>query len=280
LAAAPVAETPAAGGSPTVKRPADTAAETEEHKCCRLALDRVADEWLCPITKELPLDPVMAEDLRFYERASIEEWFRRNESAIRSPVANTAMGQVLKAVPQVRNTIQSLVDSGAITGDRADSWSKRLAQEEKVRRMRERATAGDLEAMLVLGVCYEVGTSGLQKDGAQAFAWYQRSAGLGDVRAMAHLGRMYCKGTGGVGSNVGLGAARLGRAAALGYDWACYELGRYHESGCCGFGKDPDEASFYYSKIPCCTIKHLGSDDLAKAAEWVRAHPVLPTADH
>jgi hypothetical protein len=46
---------------------------TKEHKRCRRALEKVADEWLCQITQELRVDPVMAEDSRFYERASIEE---------------------------------------------------------------------------------------------------------------------------------------------------------------------------------------------------------------
>jgi hypothetical protein len=147
----PVADVPA-GGRPAVKRPAATAPAatalvTQEHKRFRLALDSVADEWLCLITHELPLDPVMAQDLRFYERASIEEWFKRNESAVRSPVTNEPMGKVLKYAPQVRNTIQKLVDSGAITGEKVNSWKLRLAQEEKVKLLQQRATAGEVEAM-------------------------------------------------------------------------------------------------------------------------------------
>jgi hypothetical protein len=33
----------------------------------------VADEYVCPITAELPIDPVTAEDGRCYERCAIEE---------------------------------------------------------------------------------------------------------------------------------------------------------------------------------------------------------------
>ena len=36
-----------------------------------VALDAIADEWICPITLDLPLDPVVAEDGRTYERAAI-----------------------------------------------------------------------------------------------------------------------------------------------------------------------------------------------------------------
>jgi hypothetical protein len=213
----------ASGGRVAVKRPADEALVTEEHKRCRLALDGVADERLCPITQELPLDPVMAEDLRFYERASIEEWFRRNEAAVRSPVTNVPMARVLEYLPQVRSTIEKLVDSGAITGGKADLWKKRRAQEKKVSRMRRRAAGGEVEAMRRLGLWYDRGENGVQTDHAQAFAWYKRAADLGDVMATALVGQMYCQGVG-VTSNFGLGTARLGLAAAMGSNLACYEL--------------------------------------------------------
>jgi hypothetical protein len=41
------------------------------------------------------------------------------------------MGRKLTTVPAARNTITSLVDSGAIARDKAASWKERLAQEEK-----------------------------------------------------------------------------------------------------------------------------------------------------
>jgi hypothetical protein len=142
---------------------------TEEHERFCRALENVASEWLCPIAHELPFDPVMAEDSRFYERAEIEEWFRRNESAILSPVTNEPMGDLLKAVPQVRNTIQNLVDSGAITGDKAESWrerlaqeQERLAQEEEVRLLRQGAADSDVDAMRTLAFFIWVAKGGFR----------------------------------------------------------------------------------------------------------------------
>jgi DNA-binding Lrp family transcriptional regulator len=271
----PLATAPAATGLVTEEhnRPEAAALVIDEHKRFRLALDGVAEEWLCPITQELPWDPVMAEDSHYYERGSIEEWFRRNGSAVRSPVTNALMGRVLKSAPQVLNTIRRLVESGAITGDKADSWKKRLAQEERVRRLKQRATAGDVGAMRALGSLYESGTNGLQEDPAQAYSLYKQSADLGDVQAMAYVGHQYCHGKG-VKVNLGRGTARLGQAAALGSDWACYALALFHEVGSFGCDKDEAEAAYYYAKIPGCTVKHLNSDSLAKAAEWLQAHPV------
>ena len=42
--------------------------ETQASKRYRQAIDDVAEEYVCPITAELPVDPVTAEDGRCYER--------------------------------------------------------------------------------------------------------------------------------------------------------------------------------------------------------------------
>ena len=42
-------------------------------KRARQAIEELADEYTCPITFELPIDPVTAEDGRCYERCAIEE---------------------------------------------------------------------------------------------------------------------------------------------------------------------------------------------------------------
>eukprot|EP00966_Prymnesium_polylepis_P125130 2893590-Prymnesium_polylepis.1 len=58
------------------KRAAPDDATTEENKKFRSALDSMADDWVCPITFELPIDPVLAEDGSTYERCAIEEHIR------------------------------------------------------------------------------------------------------------------------------------------------------------------------------------------------------------
>lgn len=146
---APVADGSEADGRLALKRAAATAPATEEHRRFRQALQNVADEWLCPISHDLPLDPVMAADSHFYERSSIQEWFRHNEDVVRSPVTNKPMGRALKSLPQVRSTIQSLMDSGAITGQIAASWHKLLDLERRMEMIRQLAKAGDLATIFV-----------------------------------------------------------------------------------------------------------------------------------
>ena len=65
----------------------ETQAETQAvNKRYRQAIDEVAEEYVCPITAELPIDPVIAEDGRCYERCAIEE------SKVRAAVASA--GQI------------------------------------------------------------------------------------------------------------------------------------------------------------------------------------------
>ena len=69
----------AAGATVPAKRaaPEETQAETQTEKRYLQTIDEVAEEYMCPITFELPIDPVIAEDDRCYERCAIEEWFER-----------------------------------------------------------------------------------------------------------------------------------------------------------------------------------------------------------
>jgi hypothetical protein len=91
-------------------------------------MNTLADEFLCPITQELPVDPVMAEDGKFYERWAIEEWLGKQQ---RSPSTGVEMGTRLTPVTQVRNAIGHLVASGEIDGDKVTAWKKNLEKEKK-----------------------------------------------------------------------------------------------------------------------------------------------------
>ena len=43
-------------------------------------LDGMVDELLCPITQQLPVDPVMAEDGRVYDRKTIQKWIDKTKT--------------------------------------------------------------------------------------------------------------------------------------------------------------------------------------------------------
>ena len=117
----------------------------------KVALNAIAEELICPITQELPVEPVLAEDGRIYEKKDLLQWFGTDREA-KSPTTGDIIGTTLKPAPQVRNTIEALVKSGAIEGEIAEAWTKKLADETRVKEWRAKAEGGDGYAMYCLGV--------------------------------------------------------------------------------------------------------------------------------
>lgn len=104
--------------------------EVAEEDCKPAAVDGVSgegvlEELICPITRELPFEPVTAEDGRVYERWAIEEHLSRSN---KSPMTNNRMGSNLAASPQVKGLITTLIDNGVISGDSVDVWRKRARE--------------------------------------------------------------------------------------------------------------------------------------------------------
>ena len=252
----------------------ETHAETQAVvKRYRKAIDDVAEEYVCPITAELPVDPVTAEDGRCYERHAIEEWFSRQpEPQVKSPVTNELMGKRLFPAVQVRNSLKRLVESGAISGSKADSWKKAMADEAELPAVRVKAEGGDASAMNVLGRAYHLGERGLKKDDTQAFTWFKRAADLKDVRGLTNCGVLYLNGDG-VERNPGRGLIMLGVASALGSEHACAILGRANAEGRHGLEKNPQEATRWYRDMQKCDIRNSNAEDRERAAAWLREHP-------
>ena len=237
----------------------EDAGPDKKHK---VALNAIAAEYVCPLTRELPIDPVMAKDGQIYERSEILKWLARNAT---SPVTREPMGTELTPAPLFRNTIEKLVRSGAIDGDIAKAWTKKLAQEEEVKEMRARAEGGDAEAMHLLGLLYNCGQLGLARDEAQARAWYSFSAAAGDPRGLAEFGRCLLNGVGGP-RNIRIGLEMVRKAAALGSDVAAFRLGESFFGGFHGLPKDPARSRYWLKKAVDgeCEYKHLPDVDVAR----------------
>ena len=252
---------------------AETGADAKRY---REAMNEMADELVCPITRELPVDPVTAEDGRVYERQAMEEWLgSKAGQAVRSPVTNEPMGTKLLPAVQVRNTIKGMVTSGAIRGDKAEAWKKRIEEEEVVAETRRRAEAGDAIAMRYLGTWYRDGEKGLAVDYAQAFEWYKRGADLDDPTCTVALGQMYAEGEGTPSAKWLNGLVLVGRATGLGSAHACYSLGFYHERGALGLRLDPKETIRWYRKSQACATQDMSETARKMVADWLRDHPDL-----
>ena len=255
------------------KRAADDDARTEEIKKFRSAIDAMADDWVCPITCELPVDPVVAEDGHVYERSAIEEHIHTNwrSAELKSPMTGLSMGRKLLPSTQARNTIEKLVRTGAITGDKADSWTKRIKDEEELRAIRRRAEAGDLDAMHDLGVLHELGDShGLKKDYAAAYSWYKKAADAGHVSAMAYAGwhMLYSADFGVANPTYGMGL--IFRGAEMGSARGAHDLGDYFYKGRNGLPKDLPQAKYWYGRVATATYPDLSQKHCDEAVARVQ----------
>ena len=256
------------------KRARDAAAivRTEDSgpdKKHKVALNEIAAEYVCPLTRELPVDPVMAKDGQIYERSEILKWLARNAT---SPVTREPMGTELTPVPLIRNTIEKLVSSGAIDGEISAAWTKKLADEEEVKEMRARAAGGDEMAPWQLGMWYQFGKKGLAKDDVQARAWYERSAAAGDPRGLALFGQYLLYGWGGPQDSA-LGLVNVTKAAQHdGSDVAAYILGNTFFHGYHGLPKDPVRARPWLEKVVRGRFYLINLSDAgrARAAEMLR----------
>ena len=159
---------------------------------------------------------------------------------------------------------------------------KEVLSPEDFDRIRESAEAGNAYAATLLGDCYGKGW-GVQRDDAQAVAWYRRGAEAGDTMGMVALANCYLFGTGvGVDEEQSfqwnMRAAKAGspegmlnvaldyegghgvpetpeaafmwysRAATVGYDLAMYNLARCYRTGY-GTLPSPERAFFWMKKL-------------------------------
>ena len=244
----------------------ETAQEFRRHKS---ATEEAFAELVCPITFSLPVDPVIAEDGKVYERSAIEEWLEQQH---KSPVTNLAMGTRLLPALQVKNMIRTMVTSGALTGDKADGWKLKLEEEGEVAKMLRDAEAGDGVSMCNMGNWCWRGQKGLVKDEAKAFEWYKKSHEAGDAGGTCGLAWCYLDGVG-VPKCLVRANTLMSQAAERGSKLACCSLGDSYADGLAGFPEDETMARRYYSMVASASLEDCTDEGKEDAATWLREHP-------
>jgi len=161
---------------------AELSEEKETNKRRKSAMDEIVKEFICPISLELPVEPVTAEDGRVYNRADIQKHIdNADDDNLRSPVTGAPMGPTLVPAVQVQNTLHALIESGAVEDDSGERLKKVIA-------MKKKAEAGDPKAMCYLSDCYYGGIIGLHPDFEQSYSWCSKAAALNDVSGIADKG--------------------------------------------------------------------------------------------
>lgn len=207
----------------------------------------IEDDLVCPITLELPFDPVTAEDGRVYERAAIEEYFETNKDNIKSPILNTPMGTKLFPAPQIKNHIEFLLEKDFITGDLATKWKTKAEGKKAVDALVKKAEAGDVEAMEEVGNNYYYAKNGFKKDHKASFQWYDTAHRAGSIPGTEWAGNLLLKNLDD-DQNQAKGVLYLGMAAAQGSRYGAYHLGNAFSEGLGGLATDKAEAVYWLEK--------------------------------
>ena len=151
----------------------------KNHKKAKTSINAVAQEYTCPITHELMVDPVMAKDGHLYEREAIEETIRVQGNELKSPKTGLEMEPELLPAVTVKNTIEALVESGTIDGDLADHYRQgKLVYETK----KKATDDNDIKSMQSLGEWYRDGSNGLPKDKELSKQWLEKATDVALVR--------------------------------------------------------------------------------------------------
>ena len=246
----------------------------------RSAIDESLEEFLCPITQALPLQPVFAEDGKVYERDAIETWLKQNA---KSPVLNTSMGTKLVPATQIKNMIERMVKTGALDDEKVKEWQERIREQEEVVELRNKAEAGDTMSTYQLGKAYMKGRMGLSVDASKAFDWYLRAANAGHVLSMGRVASAYNYGTGIITRNHPLALRWAAAGDALGDSRSSLNLAELFYHGHSGLPIDMEQA--LRLRLKSATMANsLGkynlammyssgegtSVDIDEAAKWMR----------
>jgi hypothetical protein len=227
------------------REPEDEDEDDHQIKRQRWCFADAAEEFLCPITHEIPTDPVTAADGRVYERRAIEDWIAKSGSGLKSPWTQQPMDAKLLEAVQVRNAIERMVRSGAVGGPIADAWKKKLKVEKEnaqwLEKTTKKAEEGDVDATYELSSAYIYGTHGLKKDDERYTFWSRCGHELGDSSCSANLGYSHERGKGAPQNDsyaVHLYTTAAERGSALG----CYNLAMCFLDGICGLEQNKTEA--------------------------------------
>ena len=180
------------------KRKLEPAEESKHDSARKLSekltgiLTSIAQDHICPLSLELMVDPVTAEDGHHYERKWVQKTIKAQGTNLRSPMTSEIMGP--KLLPSVRaaNTIENLVNSGVIEKGLCESYdrNKLIFDTEKG------AVNGNIESVKLLASWCESGSHGFDKDSEKHKKLIEKAEGLllkkkaeeGDAESMWRLG--------------------------------------------------------------------------------------------
>jgi hypothetical protein len=223
-----------------------------------------AEEFVCPITIELPWNPVTAGDGKIYERSAIELYIKTcldNGRPVTSPATRQPMSTLLLPAPHVRNVIEKWIESGIVKGDITNIWKEKMKEKKNADELLSKAKGGDAVAMYNVGIEYLYGNSGFEQDKGLSHLWFEKAHKAGDPKGTAMLGFNLCNGNG-VNRSTQDGIMYLTLAGIAGSEVAAFYLGKGLAKGFYGLSVNKPEAIEWLKKCldKNCRHKHLCHD--------------------
>lgn len=239
----------------------DEEAESKKQKC----LADARSSFTCPITYELFIDPVRAEDGQVYERGAIEDWFKRSTPAgeeatktqWKSPMTNVEMGNKLLPATHTLDLLTNLIGGGLLTGEEVQAWQAKREEldDEKMdlKELQEGDAERDERATYYLGVVHYRGMLGQKVDKQRALQLFHKAAERNYVRALDRLANFYIEGVE-VPQNYSHAMVLLMKSAMCGSKNACYRLAHGYKNGRYGLPVDRHQAVKWYTTYLSATI--------------------------
>lgn len=133
------------------------------------------EEMVCPITHELPLNPVVAEDGRVYESKAWLQYvkLKKGNGRIKSPWTQKKISKKAHSSTAIKQVIENAVRNKHVRKEMCTAWNESFLKEEELLKLKSDAKK-DPDLFMKLGDWYSNGTDGVSKDLETAFSYYEK----------------------------------------------------------------------------------------------------------
>ena len=134
------------------------------------------EEMVCPITHELPVNPVIAEDGRVYESKAWEKYLKVNaksKSKIKSPWTQKMISKKAYPSTAIKQLIEHAVRNKHVRREMCHTWNESFKKEHEL--LRIKADANKKPCLFMkLGDYYSNGTDLVSRDLQTAYMYYEK----------------------------------------------------------------------------------------------------------
>lgn len=134
------------------------------------------DDFVCPITHELPTRPVVAADGKVYDESAWSTYVKSNLGRFKSPWTNRPISKKAYFSLSIKEMLKQAVCDGHVKEELCTAWKQQLKLEQELEKLKKNAKRDPL-LFMTLGDRYYNGT-GVVSDIETAYMYYQKGWSL------------------------------------------------------------------------------------------------------